>query len=180
VSVCVRRSSVSFDKCIFIDAPPRGQLCTDLEVGITSFFVSASEQSIGNYTREIPSTTICRSHTRTRRPRTTVCSSVPLSPSSLTFSPLRVHAHAASAFINFCEGVERETLLPYLDPIVERLMKLLNPGAAEGAVKRYVQEQTITTLAMVADASERTFAKVGQMVFLAVNISVDTDVLNWR
>ncbi|OBZ65152.1 Importin subunit beta-3 [Grifola frondosa] len=73
----------------------------------------------------------------------------------------RVHAHAAAALINFCEGVERDTLIPYLDPIVERLLKLLNPGLADGTKqpKRYVQEQAITTLAMVADASEATFVK---------------------
>ncbi|KIJ63543.1 hypothetical protein HYDPIDRAFT_92367 [Hydnomerulius pinastri MD-312] len=72
----------------------------------------------------------------------------------------RVHAHAAAALINFCEGVERDTLVPYLDPIVERLLKMLNPGAEDGKqVKGYVQEQAITTLAMVADASEATFAK---------------------
>ncbi|KAJ3506180.1 hypothetical protein NLJ89_g7010 [Agrocybe chaxingu] len=70
-----------------------------------------------------------------------------------------VHAHAAAALINFCEGVERETLLPYLDPIVERLLKLLNPGGDQAQVRRYVQEQAITTLAMVADASEITFGK---------------------
>ena len=71
-----------------------------------------------------------------------------------------MHAHAASALINFCEGVERDTLLPYLDPIVERLLKLLNPSGDPALVRRYVQEQAITTLAMVADASEVTFAKV--------------------
>ncbi|KZP09493.1 ARM repeat-containing protein [Athelia psychrophila] len=72
----------------------------------------------------------------------------------------RVHAHAAAALINFCEGVERDTLLPYLDPIVERLLKLLNPaGDGDAQPKRYVQEQAITTLAMVADASEATFAQ---------------------
>lgn len=77
-----------------------------------------------------------------------------------------MHAHAAAALINFCEGVERDILLPYLDPIVERLLKLLHPGASgEGKQpKRYVQEQVITTLAMVADASEATFAKVGYLV----------------
>lgn len=59
--------------------------------------------------------------------------------------------------------MDRETLIPYLDPIVERLLKLLNPGSANGGKqpKRYVQEQVITSLAMVADASEATFAKVG-------------------
>lgn len=73
------------------------------------------------------------------------------------FWPHRVHAHAAAALINFCEGVERDTLIPYLDPIVERLLKLLNPtgqglatdangngtGGGEGngtGVRRYVQE----------------------------------------
>jgi hypothetical protein len=86
-----------------------------------------------------------------------------------------VHAHAAAALINFCEGVERETLLPYLDPIVERLLRLLNPtprnsdgnggsdagaGAPPKPVKRYVQEQAVTTLAVVADASEMSFVKV--------------------
>ena len=82
----------------------------------------------------------------------------------LTFSN-RVHAHAAAALINFCEGVERDTLLPYLDPIVERLLKLLNPGGDQRMVKRYVQEQAITTLAMVADASEATFVKVRLLAF---------------
>ncbi|KAJ3859024.1 armadillo-type protein [Lentinula novae-zelandiae] len=71
----------------------------------------------------------------------------------------RVHSHAAAALINFCEGVERDTLLPYLDPIVQRLLKLLNPEADPTQVQRHVQEQVITTLAMVADASEATFAK---------------------
>ncbi|KAH7909589.1 ARM repeat-containing protein [Hygrophoropsis aurantiaca] len=72
----------------------------------------------------------------------------------------RVHSHAAAALINFCEGVERKTLIPYLDPIVERLLKMLNPAGENGQqTKRYVQEQALTSLAMVADASEATFAK---------------------
>jgi len=77
-------------------------------------------------------------------------------------SCFRVHAHAASALINFCEGVKRDTLLPYLDPIVERLLNLLNPAGDLALVRRYVQEQAITTLAMVADASEVTFTKVSK------------------
>lgn len=94
----------------------------------------------------------------------------------------RVHAHAAAALINFCEGVERDTLIPYLDPIVERLLKLPNPAGlsstnadAHGAgnengtgVRRYVQEQVLMTLAMVADASEDTFAKVSFSLSLCV------------
>jgi len=68
------------------------------------------------------------------------------------------------ALINFCEGVERDTLLPYLDPIVERLLKLLNAAGDPATVHRYVQEQVITTLAMVADASEATFTKVSLVI----------------
>jgi hypothetical protein len=66
-----------------------------------------------------------------------------------------VHAHAAAAIINFCTGVDGNTLQPYLDPIVEGLLTMLNAHS-----KRYVQEQAITTLAMVADAAADTFRKV--------------------
>jgi hypothetical protein len=62
--------------------------------------------------------------------------------------------------VNFCEGVEHDTLVPYIDPIFERLLKLLAPGENKAPTKRYVQEQAITSLAMVADASESTFVKV--------------------
>lgn len=85
-----------------------------------------------------------------------------------------MHAHAAAALINFCEGVERETLLPYLDPIVERLLKLLNPGSPGKTPKRYVQEQAITTLAMVADASEATFAKVPEETCARETVLMDS------
>jgi hypothetical protein len=48
---------------------------------------------------------------------------------------------------------------------VERLLKLLNnPAGNPTIVRRYVQEQAITTLAMVADASEVTFGKVGRLL----------------
>lgn len=90
---------------------------------------------------------------------------------SAIISPNRVHAHAAAALINFCEGVERDTLIPYLDPIVERLLKLLNPVESPGGkVRGYVQEQAITTLAMVADASEKTFAKVCDLCLFSFNV----------
>jgi hypothetical protein len=50
---------------------------------------------------------------------------------------------------------------------VERLLKLLNnPAGNPSMVRRYVQEQAITTLAMVADASEVTFGKVGRLLNL--------------
>ncbi|TFK64924.1 ARM repeat-containing protein [Pluteus cervinus] len=66
-------------------------------------------------------------------------------------TPKLVHSHAAAALINFCEGGGRDTLLPYLDPIVEHLLRLLNPDGDQSQVRRYVQEPAITTLAMVAD-----------------------------
>ncbi|KAF8584878.1 ARM repeat-containing protein [Ramaria rubella] len=71
---------------------------------------------------------------------------------ALQASEPRVHAHAASAFINVCEGVERQVMLPYLDAIVQRLLAMLQPAS-----KGWVQEQAVTTLAMVADVSEDTF-----------------------
>ena len=50
----------------------------------------------------------------------------------------RVHA---AALINFSEGVKRDALLLYLDSIVKRLLKLLNPtGENTMQPKRYVHE----------------------------------------
>ncbi|KAG5635297.1 hypothetical protein H0H81_011779 [Sphagnurus paluster] len=93
----------------------------------------------------------------------------------------RVHSHAAAALINFCEGVERDTLLPYLDPIVERLLKLLNPDGDPATVRRYVQEQAITTLAMVADASEVPFAKhYPRIMPLLLNVLRNADAPEYK
>lgn len=52
-------------------------------------------------------------------------------------------------------GVESTTLTPYLDEIVSSLLAMLGPAS-----KNYVQEQAITTLAMVADAAAANFQKV--------------------
>lgn len=79
----------------------------------------------------------------------------------LSLSDFSVHSHAAAALINFCEGSGSTIIILYLDAIVERLLKLLNPPAESGKQpKRYVQEQVITSLAMVADVSEKGFTKV--------------------
>ncbi|KAJ1305512.1 hypothetical protein OPQ81_000519 [Rhizoctonia solani] len=64
----------------------------------------------------------------------------------------RVHCHAAKAIINFCCGVEADELAPYLDDIINRLLRLLGSSP-----RIYVQEQALTTLAMVADASADKF-----------------------
>ncbi|KAJ6627915.1 ARM repeat-containing protein [Mycena sp. CBHHK59/15] len=93
----------------------------------------------------------------------------------------RVHSHAAAALINFCEGVERNVLLPYLEPIVERLLKLLDPAGEPATVRRYVQEQAITTLAMVADASETTFGKYYPSIMpLLLNVLRNADGPDYR
>ena len=44
--------------------------------------------------------------------------------------------------------------------LANRLLKLLNPTANGENSKHYIQEQVITTLAMVTDTSEATLAKV--------------------
>ncbi|KAG6856072.1 hypothetical protein H0H87_007683 [Tephrocybe sp. NHM501043] len=145
---------------MFRDMNPRvsGQLCTDLEEVIQEQY---HQQLFGVL---IPAL-------EDPEPR---CVSLPPSPlhtHAQVANPRpanSVHAHAAAALINFCEGVARDTLIPYLDPIVERLLRLLSGpaggGGADGSSgksepKRYVQEQAITTLAMVADASEVMFTK---------------------
>lgn len=65
----------------------------------------------------------------------------------------RVQAHAAAALVNFCENATKETLEPYLDDLLSNLLTLLQ------SPKRYVQEQVLTTIAIVADAAQTTFIK---------------------
>ena len=77
----------------------------------------------GNYSRKIMQTIIHSPHT----------DEAP--------EPQCVHSHAAAAHIN-CKGVEQDILVPFLDPIVERLLRLLNPtGENTKQPKCYVQEQ---------------------------------------
>lgn len=64
----------------------------------------------------------------------------------------RVQAHAAAAVINFCEHCERETLQPYLEGLLAKLLLLL------GRDVRRVQEQAVTAVASVADVAEADFA----------------------
>lgn len=65
----------------------------------------------------------------------------------------RVQAHAAAALVNFSEAATKEILEPYLDSLLNNLLGLLQ------SPKRYVQEQVLTTIAIIADAAERTFVK---------------------
>lgn len=69
------------------------------------------------------------------------------------FQNPRVQAHAASAVLNFTENCTPETLSPYLDGIVSKLLVLLQNG------KQMVQEGALTALASVADSSQEHFQK---------------------
>ncbi|EGW30979.1 Karyopherin functions in nuclear transport of protein [Spathaspora passalidarum NRRL Y-27907] len=65
----------------------------------------------------------------------------------------RVQSHAAAALVNFSEAASKEILEPYLDDLLSNLLGLLQ------SPKRYVQEQVLTTIAIIADAAEKTFIK---------------------
>lgn len=79
---------------------------------------------------------------------------VPALVSKLTNQSVpRVQAHAAAALVNFSENATKETLEPYLDDLLSNLLTLLQ------SPKRYVQEQVLTTIAIVADAAEKKFIK---------------------
>lgn len=79
---------------------------------------------------------------------------VPALVSKLTNASVpRVQAHAAAALVNFSENATKETLEPYLDDLLTNLLTLLQ------SPKRYVQEQVLTTIAIVADAAEKKFIK---------------------
>ena len=149
----------------------RGQLCTDLELrSFGRFCKKVSNRSVlleGNYTASISSKTIRSAHTCSGRsePKCFLYFTATLFHINLILK--RVDAYVAAALINFGEGVERNTPLPYLDPIVEHLLKLLNnPAVNPSIARRYVQEQAIIMLAMVVDASEVPFGKVHRLLNL--------------
>ena len=56
---------------------------------------------------------------------------------------------------------------------MERLLKLLNnPSGNLSMVRRYVQEQAITTLAIVADASEVTVSRFVSFFFPSLHFII--------
>ncbi|TIB80440.1 ARM repeat-containing protein [Wallemia mellicola] len=79
----------------------------------------------------------------------------------------RVQAHASAALVNFFDAPpEVEVFEPYLDGLIERLLHLLASSS-----KRYVQEQSITTIATIADAAEDKFGKYYSTVMpLLINV----------
>lgn len=68
-------------------------------------------------------------------------------------STFKVQAHAAAALVNFSDAADKDTMDPYLDSLLERLLSLVQ------SPKRYVQEQALTTIAMVADSAQTLFTK---------------------
>uniref|UniRef100_A0A6U4TJI8 TOG domain-containing protein n=1 Tax=Hemiselmis andersenii TaxID=464988 RepID=A0A6U4TJI8_HEMAN len=64
----------------------------------------------------------------------------------------RVQSHSAAAIINFTENCSKTIMLPYLEPLLGKLVSLLLGG------QRIVQEQAITAIASVADCVEEHFA----------------------
>jgi len=71
----------------------------------------------------------------------------------------RIHCQATASLTKLCEGIDQAALVPYLDPIIERLLKLISPpGDNATQPKRYVVEQVISTLAVLTNASQSTFS----------------------
>lgn len=68
-------------------------------------------------------------------------------------STFKVQAHAAAALVNFSDAADKETMDPYLDDLLTRLLSLVQ------SPKRYIQEQALTTIAMVADSAKSLFTK---------------------
>ena len=60
----------------------------------------------------------------------------------------RVQAHAAAAMVNFSENATKEILEPYLNELLQQLLNLLQ------SPHKYVNEQALTTIAIVADAAQ--------------------------
>ncbi|XP_048745456.2 importin-5-like [Ostrea edulis] len=71
----------------------------------------------------------------------------------------RVQAHGAAALVNFSEECPKAILSQYLDVIILKLEEVLNSKFKELMEKgtKMVLEQTVTTLASVADTAEEKF-----------------------
>ncbi|KAI0224095.1 Importin-5 [Lamellibrachia satsuma] len=71
----------------------------------------------------------------------------------------RVQAHAGAALVNFSEDCPKSILIPYLDPIIQKLEMVLTLKFKELLDKgtKLVLEQVVTTLASVADTAEEKF-----------------------
>lgn len=87
-------------------------------------------------------------------------------------SVFRVQAHAAAALVNFSEAASKEVLEPYLDDLLNNLLILLQ------SPKRYVQEQVLTTIAIIADAAEKKFIRYYDTLMPMLTDVLRTDMGN--
>ena len=71
----------------------------------------------------------------------------------------RVQAHAGAALVNFSEDCPKNILIRYLDAIMTKLEAILNSKFNELVEKgtKLVLEQVVTTIASVADTTEKDF-----------------------
>lgn len=71
----------------------------------------------------------------------------------------RVQAHAGAALVNFSEDCPKNILTRYLDAIMEKLNTILQAKFNELVQKgtKLVLEQVVTTIASVADTTEKEF-----------------------
>eukprot|EP01025_Chloroclados_australasicus_P010561 TRINITY_DN1432_c0_g2_i1.p1 TRINITY_DN1432_c0_g2~~TRINITY_DN1432_c0_g2_i1.p1 ORF type:complete len:1108 (-),score=185.74 TRINITY_DN1432_c0_g2_i1:305-3628(-) len=74
------------------------------------------------------------------------------------FGNPRVQAHATAALVNFCDGIEAESLQSYLDELITRLLQLLQNGS------RLTQIGALTAIASVADCVEGAFNRYYETV----------------
>lgn len=65
----------------------------------------------------------------------------------------RVQAHAAAALVNFVDDLPKELLGPYLDDIVGKLAQTLSSNID------FLRDQSVVTLATIAQTAEEAFAK---------------------
>ncbi|ODV60199.1 ARM repeat-containing protein [Ascoidea rubescens DSM 1968] len=82
----------------------------------------------------------------------------------------RVQAHAAAALVNFSENATKELLEPYLDDLLTNLVTLLQSH------HKYVQEQVLTTISVIADAAEKKFIKYyDALTPILINVILNND-----
>eukprot|EP01026_Neomeris_dumetosa_P018002 TRINITY_DN1702_c0_g1_i2.p1 TRINITY_DN1702_c0_g1~~TRINITY_DN1702_c0_g1_i2.p1 ORF type:complete len:847 (+),score=189.15 TRINITY_DN1702_c0_g1_i2:132-2672(+) len=74
------------------------------------------------------------------------------------FNNPRVQAHATAALVNFCEGIEAESLQSYLDELITRLIQILQNGSHLAKIG------ALTAIASVADCVEGAFNRYYETV----------------
>ncbi|CDO55226.1 similar to Saccharomyces cerevisiae YMR308C PSE1 Karyopherin/importin that interacts with the nuclear pore complex [Geotrichum candidum] len=87
----------------------------------------------------------------------------------------RVQAHAAAAMVNFSENATKEILEPYLNELLQQLLNLLQ------SPHKYVNEQALTTIAIVADAAQNKFVQYYDTLMpLLVNVMQSESTKEYR